>query len=216
MAEVIQSCRLHFVGGNSDKIYELSIEQCGATPAQDRYRVLFGYGRRGSELRRGEKSGPVSLSDAISVYDKYLNEKTGEGYRVIDSQFLEVGETAPRLFICPRCRTIKDVNAWDQMKGFQVSGGERQETERVPICNPCSTRVRAATPDEIRQRVAETALKQPEPSAARARAEEARKAQAARLQEQLERDRQAANIFRPGNSPAKPAPFGPARRKYRE
>jgi predicted DNA-binding WGR domain protein len=84
---LVASCTLHFQTPDrkSDKIYKLAIELCvPAMTTEVRYRVLFEYGRRGTELRRGEKSGAVTLETARAIYLQYFREKTAEGYEVID------------------------------------------------------------------------------------------------------------------------------------
>nr|WP_255651147.1 WGR domain-containing protein [Cesiribacter sp. SM1] len=69
---------LYFREGNSDKVYELELQEVGA----GEYVVNFRYGRRGTALREGTKTiFPVSLAEAEKVYEKLLKEKTDKGYQ---------------------------------------------------------------------------------------------------------------------------------------
>ena len=72
----IQAVRLTFTAGSSDKEYRLHlIEDKGS------YVVNFQYGRRNGTLKGGTKtSSPVSKAEAEKIFNKYLKEKTSEGY----------------------------------------------------------------------------------------------------------------------------------------
>jgi hypothetical protein len=228
---LVASCTLHFQTPDrkSDKIYKLAIELCvPAMTTEVRYRVLFEYGRRGTELRRGEKSGAVTLETARAIYLQYFREKTAEGYEVIDEMSIPatVGRSpkaAPRplsvaqalLYCCPRCRNIRPAAEWGEMEGMQSDGGEWKRTDDLLICERCTTRVRPATALEIQAQAARLQPAPPGPSLARQLADEARRVQAAELEAQLERDLAAASALRPRTRAPAPS-FQPARRKYRE
>ena len=67
---------LYYREGSSDKVY-----QCAIEPVGDRFVVNFAYGRRGSTLNTGTKTGaPVGYAEAERLYDKLLREKIGKGY----------------------------------------------------------------------------------------------------------------------------------------
>lgn len=71
-----QQATLYFCQGNSDKVYQASIESSG-----DGYAVNFAYGRRGSTLRTGTKTkSPVPLDKAQQIYDKLIKSKMAKGY----------------------------------------------------------------------------------------------------------------------------------------
>ena len=72
----IQAVRLTFTAGSSDKEYRLHlIEDKGS------YVVNFQYGRRNGTLKGGTKTAsPVSKAEAEKIFNKYLKEKTSEGY----------------------------------------------------------------------------------------------------------------------------------------
>jgi bifunctional non-homologous end joining protein LigD len=74
-----QSASLYFREGNSDKEYRAAIE-----PNGDGFVVNFGYGRRGGTLNTGTKTMvPVSLNEAIKVFEKLIASKVAKGYRPI-------------------------------------------------------------------------------------------------------------------------------------
>ncbi len=78
--QIVKEASLFFREGNSDKVYELELQEVGA----GEYVVNFRYGRRGTALREGAKTiFPVSLAEAEKVYDKLLKEKTDKGYTPI-------------------------------------------------------------------------------------------------------------------------------------
>jgi bifunctional non-homologous end joining protein LigD len=67
---------LYYRQGSSDKIYQASIEPCGAG-----FAVNFAFGRRGATLQTGTKtSSPVNYSEAKKIFDKIIREKTAKGY----------------------------------------------------------------------------------------------------------------------------------------
>ncbi len=76
---IVKQVHLYYQSGNSDKVYDVSLEETNGG-----YVVNFAYGRRGSALKAGTKTakGPVDLQKATSIYNKIVNEKTGEGYQV--------------------------------------------------------------------------------------------------------------------------------------
>jgi hypothetical protein len=113
---VIRQDTLFYREGTSDKVYKLILRaQPGAaiTPppaAGENYTVEFLYGRRGSNLKGGQKtSRPVSLPAAEAIYNQYLQEKLNKGYRLEGgfSSPLSAG-VAERLEepICPLCRKL--------------------------------------------------------------------------------------------------------------
>ena len=75
---IVDSARLWFAEGNSDKVYEVDLVEV----ATDQYVVNFRYGRRGTALRDGTKTAnPVSLSKARAVFETLVQEKRDGGYR---------------------------------------------------------------------------------------------------------------------------------------
>jgi bifunctional non-homologous end joining protein LigD len=67
---------LYYRDGNSDKVYQASVEQ---TPFG--WVVNFAYGRRGSSLQSGTKTAtPVSYGQAKAIYDRLVGQKTAKGY----------------------------------------------------------------------------------------------------------------------------------------
>jgi bifunctional non-homologous end joining protein LigD len=67
---------LYFRQGPSDKIYQASIEPSGSG-----FTVNFAFGRRGSTLNTGTKTGsPVDLGTARKVFQKLVQEKKAKGY----------------------------------------------------------------------------------------------------------------------------------------
>jgi bifunctional non-homologous end joining protein LigD len=73
----LPSSSLCFREGNSDKVYHAAIE----TKA-DGYIVTFAYGRRGNTLNSGTKTTrPVSLADAIKIFEKLIASKIAKGYQ---------------------------------------------------------------------------------------------------------------------------------------
>jgi predicted DNA-binding WGR domain protein len=75
---IVDSARLWFAEGNSDKVYEVDIVEV----AVNQYVVNFRYGRRGSVLRDGTKTAtPVALAKAQTVFALLIAEKRKGGYR---------------------------------------------------------------------------------------------------------------------------------------
>ena len=76
MPKIIESIRLTFTEGTSDKEYNASIlEVTGG------YVVNCAWGRRGSPSQTGTKTpSPVSLSSAQAIYGKVVGEKKAKGY----------------------------------------------------------------------------------------------------------------------------------------
>ena len=90
----MQSARLFFKEGNSDKVYELDL-----LPSGEGFVVNFRYGRRGAALQHGTKTAsPVALEAGQKIYNKLYSEKTGKGYTPEESGERFVGtENAGRL-----------------------------------------------------------------------------------------------------------------------
>lgn len=62
--------------GNSDKVYIIEKVPTGAD-----FAINFAYGRRGSTLNTGTKTGaPVASAKADQIFDKLKNEKLAKGY----------------------------------------------------------------------------------------------------------------------------------------
>lgn len=78
MAEMVHSIDLYYENArlNNDKTYHLALIK-----DNDRYSVLFAYGRRGNNLNRGTKVSGVPYHSAIATYDEIVREKRGKGYR---------------------------------------------------------------------------------------------------------------------------------------
>lgn len=71
-----QEISLYFQAGNSDKEYH-----AGVYTKDQGFVVDFRYGRRGSTLTMGTKTGgPVPLEKAVAIFDKLVKEKLGKGY----------------------------------------------------------------------------------------------------------------------------------------
>lgn len=72
----MQKTTLYFREGNSDKIYQATLE-----PQAGGYVVNFAYGRRGSTLTTGTKTrSPLPLLEATEIYDRLILSKTAKGY----------------------------------------------------------------------------------------------------------------------------------------
>ena len=77
MSNQLPSISLGFCEGSSDKVYKAAIEKVG-----ELYSVQFAFGRRGATLQTGTKTNqPVSLDEAIKIYDKLISSKTAKGYK---------------------------------------------------------------------------------------------------------------------------------------
>lgn len=80
MAKVVTDITLHYLGGNSDKIYYVSIEE----EPLGCYHVMFEFGRRCTALRRDTKTvKPVFLPEAQSIFADLVNAKKAKGYKQI-------------------------------------------------------------------------------------------------------------------------------------
>ncbi len=72
----MKSITLYFKQGSSDKVYRAAIEQRAGGHV-----VTFAYGRRGSTMTTGTKTPePVSLDEALAIFDKLEAQKRGKGY----------------------------------------------------------------------------------------------------------------------------------------
>ncbi|MCX6848253.1 MAG: WGR domain-containing protein [Verrucomicrobia bacterium] len=72
----MDSTTLYFRQGQSDKVYQASIQ-----PKDQGFMVHFAYGRRGSTLTTGSKTpAPVEYQIAKGIFDKLIKEKTAKGY----------------------------------------------------------------------------------------------------------------------------------------
>jgi bifunctional non-homologous end joining protein LigD len=72
----MKSTTLYYREGNSDKVYQASIEPKGSA-----FVVNFAFGRRGTTLNTGTKTQqPVDLQSAEKVFDKLVREKKAKGY----------------------------------------------------------------------------------------------------------------------------------------
>ena len=90
-SNVVESISLYFKAGNSDKVYNASIEEIDG-----KYLVNFSYGRRGSALKSGTKTNsPVYLQDAKIIYEKLVNEKTKKGYQKLDVENKQILNSLP-------------------------------------------------------------------------------------------------------------------------
>ena len=80
---------LGFCEGTSDKVYRAAVE------SQDGgYVVNFAYGRRGATLNTGTKTQrPVTLEDAVSIYEKLVRSKTAKGYKPVGDVSSGIGMT---------------------------------------------------------------------------------------------------------------------------
>jgi bifunctional non-homologous end joining protein LigD len=77
----VASVTLHNNTGNSDKIYQCEVVQSG-----DLYLVNTLNGRRGSSMTpRTKTKVPVSLDEAMKIYDGVIREKRADNYRVLEA-----------------------------------------------------------------------------------------------------------------------------------
>ena len=72
-----KSIALHYIGGGSDKVYNIQIKGDG-----NKFDVNVSYGRRGGPMTVGCKVFGVSLEKAMDVFNKLVAEKTAKGYQV--------------------------------------------------------------------------------------------------------------------------------------
>ncbi len=84
------SIGLHYEGGGSDKVYNVSIQ-----PVGDAWVVNFSNGRRGGTLAHGTKTNaPVPYDQALKACNKLIAEKVGKGYVPVSGSRLVEGATA--------------------------------------------------------------------------------------------------------------------------
>jgi bifunctional non-homologous end joining protein LigD len=77
MASIIASISLFCKDSNSDKEYNITLEQSDSL-----YVVNFSYGKRGNATSTGTKTNsPVDLDKAKLIYSKLINEKQAKGYK---------------------------------------------------------------------------------------------------------------------------------------
>ncbi len=75
--EQLPSIELGYREGSSDKVYRACVEADGTG-----FVVNFAYGRRGSSLAAGTKTQePVSMEDALAIYEKLIRSKLAKGYK---------------------------------------------------------------------------------------------------------------------------------------
>ena len=75
--EQLPAVELGYRGGSSDKVYRACVESDG-----DGFMVNFAYGRRASSLASGTKTQePVSMDEAMAIFEKLVRSKTAKGYR---------------------------------------------------------------------------------------------------------------------------------------
>jgi bifunctional non-homologous end joining protein LigD len=98
MSKIIKSVELYFKEGSSDKVYKAEIKE-----KDGGYIVEIAYGKRGQALTTGSNTPkPVSEIEALKIYNKLVNEKTGKGYKesgsqsTIDTTHLEARDTGFR------------------------------------------------------------------------------------------------------------------------
>ncbi|WP_163832799.1 HEAT repeat domain-containing protein [Spartinivicinus ruber] len=78
--KLVRKVTLYYQQGNSDKVYEVDLCECGSASAE-RYLINFRYGRRGSRLREGTKTpSPVTLAVAEEIYTSIVVNKQNKGY----------------------------------------------------------------------------------------------------------------------------------------
>ncbi len=76
--KVLESITLYFREGNSDKVYQATINE-----SSDGCTVTFAYGRRGSAMKDGCKTpAPVAYEKAKKIYDQLVFSKTSKGYTI--------------------------------------------------------------------------------------------------------------------------------------
>lgn len=76
---VIESIKLFFQEGSSDKVYHATILET----APGKYTVAVEWGRRGSTLNKGNKAVGVSREAAEKAFARLVREKTSKGYQEI-------------------------------------------------------------------------------------------------------------------------------------
>lgn len=75
----VQSVKLFFQEGNSDKVYHATLLDEGGGA----FSVEVEWGRRGSKLNRGRKAVKVPRAAAQKTFDQLVREKTSKGYERI-------------------------------------------------------------------------------------------------------------------------------------
>lgn len=74
---MMKAANLYYREGSSDKVYHATVEE-----KDGGHVVNFQYGRRGGHMTTGSKtSGPVSLAEAMKVWEKLVSSKLAKGYR---------------------------------------------------------------------------------------------------------------------------------------
>jgi bifunctional non-homologous end joining protein LigD len=75
--EQLPATELGYREGSSDKVYRAGVEADGTG-----FVVNFAYGRRGSSLATGTKTQePVSMDEAVAIYEKLIRSKLAKGYK---------------------------------------------------------------------------------------------------------------------------------------
>ncbi len=88
--KTVESVRLFFQEGTSDKVYEAKIVE----DSDGVYSVLVAWGRRNAKLNQGKKANSVSLAQAKKAYDRVVRQKTNKGYQAI-TETVQPAATAP-------------------------------------------------------------------------------------------------------------------------
>lgn len=105
---LLESASLYYKKGNSDKVYNATIEEDDGG-----FVVNFSYGRRGSALKSGTKTNnPVGLEQAKKIYESLLKEKTGKGYQKIQSdqtQTIHVPDHLPDTISESKCVLLNPI-----------------------------------------------------------------------------------------------------------
>ena len=77
MNSTSQAITLSYREGNSDKVYQVSIDE-----TEGGFKVNYAYGRRGSTLKTGTKTQqPVSRDKAEKLFAKLVKAKEAKGYQ---------------------------------------------------------------------------------------------------------------------------------------
>jgi bifunctional non-homologous end joining protein LigD len=85
--EQLPSIELGYREGSSDKVYRACVEPDGTG-----FMVNFAYGRRGSSLAAGTKTQvPVTLDEALAIYEKLVKSKLAKGYKPTGTASAGVG-----------------------------------------------------------------------------------------------------------------------------
>lgn len=117
----MKSAALYFREGSSDKVYFATVEEQSGGHV-----VNFSYGRRGGHMTTGSKTdAPVSLAEAVKVWEKLVNSKLAKGYRhIVDASQgtipqVELPETPTEIQCCllnpideSECQRLLDDNDW--------------------------------------------------------------------------------------------------------